>query len=93
MAHWVLALPQPFAREHARLLLTTALYLLNTVALTTGEQRARVHAEVQQLMARVETALQAPADGTSHQLSTSHADAGATFPLETREACSACFWS
>ena len=55
MANWVLALPQPLVREHARLLLTTALYLLNTVAQTTGEQRARVHAEVQQLMARVET--------------------------------------
>jgi len=89
MANWVLALPQPLVREHARLLLTTALYLLNTVTLTTGEQRARVHTEVQQLMARVETALQAPADETSHQLSASHADAGATFPLETREACSA----
>ncbi len=34
MAHWVLALPQPLVREHARLLLTTALYLLNTVTQT-----------------------------------------------------------
>ena len=89
MANWVLALPQPLVREHARLLLTTALYLLNTVTQTTGEQRARVHTEVQQLMARVETASQAPADETSHQLSASHADAGTTFPFETREACSA----
>jgi LuxR family transcriptional regulator, maltose regulon positive regulatory protein len=86
MANWVLALPQPLVREHSRLLLTTALYLLNTVTQTTGEQRARVHTEVQQLMARVETALQAPADETSHQLSASHTDAGATFPFETREA-------
>ena len=41
MAHWVLALPEVLVREHARLLLTTALYLLNTVTQTTGEQRER----------------------------------------------------
>jgi LuxR family maltose regulon positive regulatory protein len=35
MAIWVLALPQPLVGEHARLALTTALYLLNTVAQTT----------------------------------------------------------
>ena len=34
MARWVLALPERLAREHARLLLTTALYLLNTVVQT-----------------------------------------------------------
>ncbi len=69
MAHWVLALPEPLVREHARLLLTTALYLLTTVAQTTGEQRERAHQEVRQLMARVETALQTQADETSHQIS------------------------
>jgi LuxR family maltose regulon positive regulatory protein len=57
MARWVLALPEPAVGEHARLVLTTALYLLNTVPQTTGEQRARVHQQVRQLMAQVETAL------------------------------------
>jgi LuxR family maltose regulon positive regulatory protein len=60
MAQWVLALPPPLIREHARLLLTTALYLLNTVAQTTQEQRARVQHQSRQLIARVETALPPP---------------------------------
>jgi len=84
MAHWVLALPEVLVRKHARLLLTTALYLLNTVTLTTGEQRERVHTEVQQLMARVETALQPQSDETSYQFSVPHA--GAVFPPENLEA-------
>jgi len=87
MAHWVLALPEVLVREHARLLLTTALYLLNTVTLTTAEQRSRVRAEVQQLMARVETALRPQAAGTKHQLSAPHA--GAVSPPENLEARSA----
>lgn len=57
LAHWVLALPRSLVREHARLVLTVALYLLNTVTYAAAEQRARTHAEVRQLMARVETAL------------------------------------
>jgi LuxR family transcriptional regulator, maltose regulon positive regulatory protein len=69
MAHWVLALPEALVREYARLLLSTALYLLNTVTLTTGEQRGRRHTEVQQLMARVEIALRHQDEKTKHQLS------------------------
>ena len=84
MAHWVLALPEPVVREHARLLLTTALYLLNTVTQTTGEQRERAHQEVRQLMARVETALRPQEDETGHQLSATRA--GAVSPPENLEA-------
>ncbi len=57
MANWVLALPHWLVREHAQLVLTTALHLLNTVAQTTQEQRARVQQQARQLMARVEGAL------------------------------------
>src|SRR5215470_9159517 len=76
MAHWVLALPDRLAREHARLLLTTALYLLNTVVQTTREQRERRYQEARQLMARVEAALQAQTDAPSSQLSATGAEAG-----------------
>src|SRR5260221_3479757 len=41
IARWVLALPDRQAREHARLVLTTALYLLTTVLQNTPEQRAK----------------------------------------------------
>jgi LuxR family maltose regulon positive regulatory protein len=76
IAHWVLALPEVLVREHARLLLTTALYLLNTVVQTTREQRERRYQEARQLMARVETSLQAQTDETSSQISATGADAG-----------------
>src|SRR5713101_6247867 len=76
IAHWVLALPEVLAREHARLLLTTALYLLNTVVQTTREQRERRYQEARQLMARVEAALQAQTDETNSQISATGADAG-----------------
>jgi LuxR family maltose regulon positive regulatory protein len=65
IARWVLALPDRQAREHARLLLTTALYLLTTVVQATREQRERRYQEARQLMARVEVALQAQTDATS----------------------------
>jgi LuxR family transcriptional regulator, maltose regulon positive regulatory protein len=79
MAHWVLALPEVLALDHGRLLLTTALYLLNTVTLTTGEQRESRHTEVRQLMARVEFALSQRDDKTKHQLSIPrHLEARAT---------------
>jgi LuxR family maltose regulon positive regulatory protein len=58
MTHWALALPQSVVQEHASLLLTTALYHLATGMTTPQVQRERRHAEVQQLMTRVETALQ-----------------------------------
>src|SRR5579864_5055282 len=76
IARWVLALPEVLVREHARLLLTTALYLLNTVVQTTREQRERRYQEARQLMARVETSLQAQTDETSSQISATGADAG-----------------
>src|SRR6266446_6737160 len=81
MAHWVLALPQLLVREHARLVLTTALYLLNTDNQAPQEQRARVHQQVRQLMARVQTALRTQADETGHQISATCAGAGSAFPL------------
>jgi LuxR family maltose regulon positive regulatory protein len=76
MARWVLALPGVLVREHARLLLSTALYLLNTVLQTTREQRERRYQEARQLMARVETSLQAQTDESSFQTSAIDADAG-----------------
>ena len=75
IARWVLALPEVLAREHARLLLTTALYLLTTVLHTTREQRERRYQEARQLMARVEAALQAQTDETNSQISATRADA------------------
>jgi LuxR family transcriptional regulator, maltose regulon positive regulatory protein len=80
MAHWVLDLPQLLVREHAPLVLTSALYLLNTDNQAPQKQRARVHQQARQLMARVETALRTQADETSHLLSVPHADAGVAFP-------------
>ena len=77
MMRWVLALPQPLVREHARLVLTTALYLLFTVAQSTGEQRARAHAAARQLMARVETALWPRANDISPQIAAPYAGAQA----------------
>ncbi|HET8851583.1 MAG TPA: LuxR C-terminal-related transcriptional regulator, partial [Ktedonobacteraceae bacterium] len=76
MAIWVLALPQLLVGEHARLLLTTALYLLTTVAETTQEQRERCYQQARQLMARVEAALQGEIDAPSSQLSATGAEAG-----------------
>ncbi len=77
IARWVLALPELVVREHARLALTTALYLLNTVTQTTQEQRARVHQQARQLMARVEMALRRESDGTAQEISATGAGAGA----------------
>jgi len=74
MAHWVLALPTRQVREHARLVLTTALYLLFTVAQATAEERTKAYNEVQQLMVRVETALLSQVDETWRKFSAPHAD-------------------
>ena len=76
ITRWVLALPDRLTREHARLLLTTALYLLTTVVQTTREQRERRYQEARQLMARVEAALQAQTDASSSQLSVTGTEAG-----------------
>jgi len=76
ITRWVLALPEVLAGEHARLLFTTALFLLNTVVQTTREQRSWFYQEARQLMARVEAALQAQTDETNSQISATGADAG-----------------
>ncbi|GHO72382.1 hypothetical protein KSD_01530 [Ktedonobacter sp. SOSP1-85] len=86
IARWVLALPQPLVHEHARLLLTTALYLLNTVTQTTREQRARVYQQAQQLMARVESALPFHVDECSHLTVATRTGTGAVLPTEARGA-------
>jgi ATP/maltotriose-dependent transcriptional regulator MalT len=72
---WVLALPDRLARDHARLLLTTALYLLTTAVQTTREQRERCYQEVRRLMARVEAALQGEIEAPVSQLSAAGAEA------------------
>ena len=76
ITRWVLALPDRLTREHARLLLTTALYLLTTVVQTTREQRERRYQEARQLMARVQAALQGEIDAPSSQLSVTGTGAG-----------------
>jgi len=76
ITRWVLALPDRLARDHARLLLTTALYLLTTVVQTTREQHEKRYQEARQLMARVEAALQAQTDAPTSQLSATGAEAG-----------------
>ena len=82
MARWVPALPEQTVREHAPLLLTTALYLLHTVGQTTEVQRARVHQQVRQLMARVESILQPQVAGTAHLIATTGTGAGTVSPPE-----------
>ena len=76
IARWVLALPDRQAREHARLLLTTALYLLTTVVQTTREQRERRYQEARQLMARVEATLQGEIDAPGSQILVSDTQSG-----------------
>src|SRR6266550_4631741 len=89
MARWVLVLPDPLVREHARLALTTALYLLHPVTYSTREQRESRHQQVRQLMARVEAALQHQANETNQEILATRA--GSTFrsDLEAREASEA----
>ncbi len=77
IARWLLALPDRLARDHARLLLTAALYLLTTVVQTTREQREKRYQEARQLMARVEAALPAQTDASSSQISVTGTEAGA----------------
>jgi LuxR family maltose regulon positive regulatory protein len=76
ITRWVLALPEQQARDHARLLLTTALYLLNTVVQTPREQRERGYQEARQLMTRVEAALQAQPGAPGSHISATGASAG-----------------
>ena len=82
MVRWVPALPEQTVREHAPLLLTTALYLLHTVGQTTEVQRARVHQQVRQLMARVESTLQPQVAGSGHPTAATGTGAGTVSPPE-----------
>jgi LuxR family maltose regulon positive regulatory protein len=87
MARWVLALPDPLVREHTRLALTTALYLLHPVTYSTREQRESRHQQVRQLMARVEAALQHQANETNQEiLATRTGSAFRSIDLEARAA-------
>jgi LuxR family maltose regulon positive regulatory protein len=85
MARWVSALPEQIVREHAPLLLTTALYLINIIAQTTREQRERRHKEVRQLMARVETALRQEHDKADQEVSVTYTEAGVVSSPRNRE--------
>src|SRR6266568_3230162 len=90
MARWVLVLPDPLVREHARLALTTALYLLHPVTYSTREQRESRHQQVRQLMAWVEAALQHQANETNQEiLATRAGSAFRSIDLEAREASEA----
>lgn len=54
---WVMALPEVQVREHARIVLTAALYLLNASASIIAAQRGKTRTQVEHLMARVEVVL------------------------------------
>src|SRR5260370_9380363 len=69
ITRWVLALPEVLAGEHARLLFTTAPFLLNTGVSTTREHRSWFYQEAPPLIAPVETALPAPTYENNSQLS------------------------
>lgn len=87
MAGWVLALPEVLVREHARLVLTTALYLLHPVMQTAEAERERRHTEVRQLMARVEAALRHQAPETNQEtLATRAGSAFGSIDQEARAA-------
>lgn len=85
LARWVMALPEE--REHARLVLTTALYLLHPIMHTAQEQLAGVHTGVRQLIARAEATLQHQAHETNQQILATHAGfAFRSIDLEARAA-------
>lgn len=62
---WVMALPDSVIREHARMVLTSALYLINSAASTTAAQQSRARLEAEEMMARVEAAIQQVEDGAA----------------------------
>jgi LuxR family maltose regulon positive regulatory protein len=85
MARWALVLPEQTVHEHAHLLLTIALYLL-TMGINTAEvQRERVHSEMRQLMARVETVLQREHGEINQEASATNVEASAVSPVGDRE--------
>jgi LuxR family maltose regulon positive regulatory protein len=87
MARWVLALPDPLVSEHARLVLTTALYLLHPVTNSTREERESRHQQVRQLIARVEAAFQHRAHETNQEILAARAGSDfSSIDLEARAA-------
>lgn len=70
MARWVMQLPKAVVREHARLVLTSALYLLNANYYDGGTQFIKASKEAEQLIMRVETALQQLEEDAGHTTST-----------------------
>ncbi len=60
MHRWVMELPDAVMHKHARLVLTSALYLLNANYYDGGTQLIKAYKEAEQLMIRVETALRKP---------------------------------
>ncbi|MDQ2903434.1 MAG: LuxR C-terminal-related transcriptional regulator [Chloroflexota bacterium] len=65
--HWIIALPDAVVRDHARLVLTVAYYLVTSFASTAAAQQTRVRVQVEQMMARVEGVLRP--QGNETQLS------------------------
>ncbi|MBO0780495.1 MAG: hypothetical protein J2P37_16860 [Ktedonobacteraceae bacterium] len=53
---WIMALPDEILREHARVALTVALYLLNSAYATVGASSVTARTRVEQIIARVEAA-------------------------------------
>jgi LuxR family maltose regulon positive regulatory protein len=82
----MLTLPEMLVHEHARLVLTTALYLVHPVTYSTQEQLESRHQQVRQLMARVETALRRTDGEIDRESSPTQADAGAVSLPEDRDA-------
>lgn len=54
---WVMALPDAVVQRHARMVLTAALYLINSSASTAEAQQIQARTEAELMMARVEAAL------------------------------------
>jgi LuxR family maltose regulon positive regulatory protein len=63
MYHWIMELPDALVREHAHLILTSALYLLALNFFSAATQWHKSCQEAQELMTRVETVLRKPEAG------------------------------
>ncbi|HZR43598.1 MAG TPA: LuxR C-terminal-related transcriptional regulator, partial [Ktedonobacteraceae bacterium] len=66
MYHWMMQLPDVQVREHAHLVLTSALYLLTLNFFSAVTQWHEAYQEAQVLMTRVETVLQKPESGRTN---------------------------
>lgn len=63
LSRWVMALPAHVVRQHPHLMLTTALYLLNSVGLLAEEERLPAVQKGKRLLARVEALWQGHEEG------------------------------